>query len=90
MWRCKEIIINELFKNNEVILCGDFNDLITSKFVRVVQDLLPYLIKPGNYVGKRCKGYAREVDFVFSSIPLLNCIIGQVFSGLSDHTPLIG
>ena len=50
-----------------MIVCGDFNQVETGRFVKQIKSWLAYTMF-NDENGKRTKGVKRTVDFIFSSI----------------------
>ena len=63
---CLRIINEALYRGIDTIVCGDFNQVETGRFVKQIKSWLAYTMF-GDENGKRTKGVKRTVDFIFPS-----------------------
>ena len=64
---CLRIINEASYRGIDMIVCGDFNQVETGRFVKQIKSWLAYTMF-NDENGKRTKGVKRTVDFIFSSI----------------------
>lgn len=67
---------------------GDFNCLRTSKFMKELEEMLPYILE-GTGKEMRAGGKARTIDFVLCSLPISKETHSKALASLSDHEPVL-
>ncbi len=88
-----------LFRENKVILLGDFNSLPESSTVQMIAQVLEsadknlkqktWSVYPANYRGFKVNGLEYRIDYIFTSrdVEVLQTYVGETRA--SDHLPVI-